>query len=75
MEPKSPTCTLSLTPSQANAVAQITALRRYTLVSGFRTGRSEREILAKLNAEDLGQVLLALEKNELLGKSSERKGQ
>ena len=60
MEPKSPTCT-SLTPDQANVVAQITALRRYTLASGFRTGRSERVILAKLNAEDLGQVLRALE--------------
>jgi len=39
---------------------KIQALRAYTQKTGFRTTRSEKELLAALGAEDLAAVLIAL---------------
>ena len=45
----------------AEIVNKVRALRSYTRRSGFRTTRSEKEILARLGPDDLAAVLLALE--------------
>ena len=50
-----------LTDTQSRIVAEIRALRAYTDESGFHTTRSQKEILARLNANDLAAVLLSLE--------------
>jgi hypothetical protein len=42
-------------------VDKVRALRGYTTRTGFRTTRSEKEILARLGSEDLAAVLLELE--------------
>ncbi len=45
-------------------IAKIRVLRAYTVRTGFRTTKSQNEILARLNADDLATVLLVLEGNE-----------
>ena len=45
----------------AEIVNKVRVLRAYTQRSGFRTTRSEKEILARLGPDDLAAVLLALE--------------
>jgi len=49
-----------LPPDLQLTLQKIIALREYTRKSGFRTTRSEKEILAPLGAEDLAAALLAL---------------
>ena len=42
-------------------VDRVRVLRGYTARTGFRTTRSEKEILARLGPDDLAAVLLTLE--------------
>ena len=42
-------------------VDKVRALRGYTTRTGFRTTRSEKEILARLGSDELAAVLLELE--------------
>jgi len=42
-------------------IEKIRALRNYTERSGFRTTRSEKELLARLGPDELADVLMALE--------------
>ena len=42
-------------------VAKIQALKAYTARTGFKTTRSQNEILQALNGDDLATVLVALE--------------
>lgn len=51
----------TLTSCQREVFDKISALRKYTLSTGFKTTRSQNEILSRLNADDLAAVLLALE--------------
>jgi len=55
---KSPT---AVAPELQGTVSRIRALRAYTDRTGFRTTRSEKEILARLGPDDLAAVLLELE--------------
>jgi len=48
-------------PDLQSLVDKIRAMRKMTRDTGFRTTRSQNELLAKLNADDLGTVLVALE--------------
>jgi hypothetical protein len=45
-------------------IQKILALREYSRTSKFLTFKSEHQLLAKLNPEDLAEVLLALKQNE-----------
>ena len=51
----------ALSPELQTIVGKIRALRSYTARTGFRTTRSEKEIMARLGSEDLAAVLLELE--------------
>jgi hypothetical protein len=51
----------ALPPELQIVVDKIHALRGYTARTGFRTTRSEKEIVAQLGSEDLAAVLLELE--------------
>ena len=42
-------------------IEKIRVLRNYTERSGFRTTRSEKELLARLGPDELAEVLIALE--------------
>jgi hypothetical protein len=42
-------------------IDKVTVLRGYTARTGFRTTRSEKEILARLGPDELAAVLLVLE--------------
>ncbi len=54
----------SLTAELKAVADRILALRAHTKRTGFRTTRSQNEILSRLLADDLATVLLALEKIE-----------
>ena len=45
-------------------IARIRTMREYTRRSGFKTTRSQNELLSRLKADDLADVLLALEGHE-----------
>jgi hypothetical protein len=51
-----------MTDVQKSAVEKIQALRKLTNETGFRTTRSQNELLASLSANDLAVVALALRK-------------
>ena len=57
---KRPSCN-RLCPELQALVDKIRALRGYTARTGFRTTRSEKEILSRLGADDLAAVLMELE--------------
>lgn len=42
-------------------IEKIRVLRNYTEQSGFRTTRSEKELLTRLGPDELADVLMALE--------------
>lgn len=42
-------------------IHKIRALRAYTVASGFRTTRSQKDLLAKLGSEDLAAAIFALQ--------------
>lgn len=52
---------LELTAFQRKIFNQVSALRKYTALTGFKTTRSQNEILARLGADDLAAVLIALQ--------------
>jgi hypothetical protein len=54
----------SVTPELTEIIDRIRALRAHTKRTGFRTTRSENEILSRLSADDLATVLLALETSD-----------
>jgi len=51
----------AVSPELQAVIDQVSVLRGYTARTGFRTTRSEKEILARLGADELAAVLLALE--------------
>jgi hypothetical protein len=51
----------TLPPELQIIIDKIRCLRDYTDRTGFRTTRSERDLLAQLAADDLAVVLLALQ--------------
>jgi len=56
------TCKSPALPADLDVVVhKIRVLRDYTVRTGFRTTRSEKEILARLSADDLAVVLMELE--------------
>ena len=55
-----PTCN-TLSAELQTIVDKIRALRSYTARTGFRTTRSEKEIMAQLGSDGLAAVLLELE--------------
>jgi len=50
----------NLSPTTQKVVDQIRALREYTARTGFRTTRSQNEVLQTLEGVDLADALLAL---------------
>lgn len=48
--------------SVSDAISKIRVLREYTEKTGFRTTRSEKEILSRLGPDELADVLMALKK-------------
>ena len=50
-----------LTPKQQEIVDKVRSLRQLTRESGFKTTRSQGELLATLGANDLAAVAAALE--------------
>lgn len=44
----------------AEIIAQIRAMRQYTIQTGFSTRKGQNELLAALNGHDLGTVLVEL---------------
>jgi hypothetical protein len=52
----------SLTATQQDIVDKILALRRMTADSGFKTTRSQNDLLERLSADDLAAVAAALYK-------------
>lgn len=53
--------TTNLKPENEKIVRQIILLRKHTLATGFQTGRTVNIILGRLDADDLIEVLEALE--------------
>ena len=52
----------SAVPPEVQAIIdKVSVLRGYTARTGFRTTRSEKEILARLGPDELAAVLLVLE--------------
>jgi hypothetical protein len=52
----------SAVPPELQAIIdKVSVLRGYTARTGFRTTRSEKEILARLGPDELAAVLLVLE--------------
>jgi hypothetical protein len=51
-----------LTPSQQKVFDQVKALRAYTGETGFKTTRSQNDLLQTLDGADLAAVLVALGK-------------
>lgn len=49
-----------LTSFQADIVSKIRSMRDYTLATGFRTHKSQNELLGTLGSTDLAAVLQAL---------------
>ncbi len=45
-----------LTPYQREVIAKIEALQHMTALTGFRTTRSQNQLLAKLEGDDLAAV-------------------
>jgi hypothetical protein len=54
--------TLTLTPKLLEIVEKIQNLQRLTQSTGFKTNRSQGEILARLTADELSAVSAALQK-------------
>jgi hypothetical protein len=53
------------------AVTQIRTLRRYTEQTGFKTTRSQNDILQKLEGEDLANALLLLDKGTVVPRKNQ----
>ncbi len=51
----------SLTPKLANVVEKIQNLQRLTVSTGFKTNRSQGELLTGLTSDELSQVSEALQ--------------
>jgi hypothetical protein len=49
-----------LTPAQQKVFDQVTALRAYTIETGFKSTRSQNAALQTLDGTDLAAVLVAL---------------
>ncbi|MGB9233890.1 MAG: hypothetical protein WCC04_05715 [Terriglobales bacterium] len=49
-----------LTPAQQRVLDQVRALRKHTQLTGFKTSRSQSELLATLKAADLAAVVMQL---------------
>jgi hypothetical protein len=54
------TTRVELTPAQQQVIDQVRALRAYTTTTGFKTTRSQNDLLQALNGTDLATVLVAL---------------
>lgn len=52
---------LKMTPFQSDIVDKISAMRRLTATTGFRTNRSVSAVLGSLNPTDLAAVAQALD--------------
>jgi hypothetical protein len=51
---------MGLTPHQQQIVTKILALRKMTAITGFKTTRSQNDLLERLNADDLAAVAAVL---------------
>jgi len=59
-----------MSPEAQHALDLILALRQYTQDTGFRTTRSQNDLLAGLEAADLADVLLNLNRKESTSKGN-----
>jgi len=59
-----------MSPKAQHALDLILALRQYTQDTGFRTTRSQNDLLAGLEAADLADVLLNLNRKESTSKGN-----
>ena len=55
---------IMLSPKAQETLTRVRGLRRYTVQTGMRTTRSERDLLSTLNPTDFSAVVLALENDE-----------
>jgi hypothetical protein len=52
--------TLTLTTRAQEVLTKVKALREYTQLTGFRTTRSQNDLIQGLDGDDLASVVIAL---------------
>jgi hypothetical protein len=51
-----------MTPRATEVLNKVKALREYTTLTGFKTTRSQNDLIQSLDGDDLAVVVLALKK-------------